>query len=64
MFILDRYILQQFFKVLLVGFVAMASLYVIIDAFTNLDEFQIYAERQGRNILAIDRKSTRLNSSH
>ncbi|MFM2095962.1 MAG: hypothetical protein RIS70_3086, partial [Planctomycetota bacterium] len=53
MFILDRYILQQFFKVLLVGFVALASLYVIIDAFTNLDEFQIYAERQGRNILAI-----------
>lgn len=53
MFILDRYILRQFFKVLLVGFVAIASLYIIIDAFTNLDEFQIYAERQGRNILAI-----------
>lgn len=35
----DRYVFGLFLKVLVVCFVSMAGLYVIIDAFNNMDEF-------------------------
>jgi len=53
MLILDLYVLRQFLKILGVAFFALVSLYVIIDAFNNLEEFQLYAERNAQNILVI-----------
>ena len=62
MLILDRYIFGQFAKVLFVAFFALTSLYVIIDAFNNLEEFQILAERQGRNILIVVQEYYRIQT--
>ena len=38
----DRYLVRLFIKVVLACFVSMAGLYVVIDAFGNLDEFVGY----------------------
>ncbi|QDU97225.1 LptF/LptG family permease [Lignipirellula cremea] len=45
--ILDRYLLRLFLKVLLVSFLSLTGLFVVIDAFNNLDEFISHAEKQG-----------------
>lgn len=45
--ILDRYILQMFFKVLAITFVSLTGLYIVIDAFANLEEFIDHGEDQG-----------------
>lgn len=37
--IIDRYLLQMFFKVLAITFVSLTGLYIVIDAFANLEEF-------------------------
>lgn len=39
----DRYILRRFWHVFAIGFVATFGLYVVFDAFTNADEFQVDA---------------------
>lgn len=44
---IDRYVLRLYARVLLVCFFSLTGLYVIIDAFTNLDELLTLAERQG-----------------
>lgn len=36
----DRYLLRRFWHVFLIGFAATYGLFVIFDAFTNVDEFQ------------------------
>ena len=43
----DRYLLQLFTKVLLVCFISMTGLYIVIDAFNNLDEFLVYGREEG-----------------
>lgn len=43
-FILDRYLLLQFVRVYIICFVSLAGLFVIFDAFANLDEFMRYAD--------------------
>lgn len=44
---LDRYLLLHFVKILGVAFLSLTGLYVIIDAFANLDEFLTFGEREG-----------------
>jgi lipopolysaccharide export system permease protein len=50
--IIDRYLLRQFIKSFLVFFVSLTGLYIVIDAFGNLDEFIGYGEQQG-SLLAV-----------
>jgi lipopolysaccharide export system permease protein len=45
--IIDRYLLRQFLQVFVICFVSLTGLYVVFDAFTNLDEFMRYAEKSG-----------------
>ncbi|HVA47516.1 MAG TPA: LptF/LptG family permease [Pirellulales bacterium] len=47
MLIIDRYLLRQFLQVLLICFFSLDGLYIVIDAFSNLDEFLHYAESEG-----------------
>ncbi len=45
--IVDRYVLRQFTQTFLICFVSLTGLYVVFHAFTNLDGFLRYAEKQG-----------------
>jgi lipopolysaccharide export system permease protein len=45
--IIDRYMLRQFCQVYFICFFSLTGLYVVIDAFGNLDEFLAYAEEEG-----------------
>ena len=45
--IIDRYMLRQFVHVFLICFISLTGLYVVLDAFSHLDEFMRYAETQG-----------------
>jgi len=44
--IIDRYLLRQFIEVFTICFISLTGLYVVIDAFSNLDEF-MNAGKQG-----------------
>ncbi len=45
--LIDQYLLKRFFRTLLVCFVSAAGLYVVIDVFTNVEEFIALGESQG-----------------
>ncbi len=45
--IIDRYLLGQFVKVYLVCFLSLAGLYVVFDAFANLDDFMDHSDSSG-----------------
>jgi len=45
--ILDRYLLRQFFQAFVICFVSLTGLYIVFDAFTNLEEFLRCAEKGG-----------------
>ena len=45
--IIDRYMLRQFLQVYFICFFSLTGLYVVIDAFGNLDEFLAHAENGG-----------------
>lgn len=47
MSIFDRYLLRLFVKVLLACFLSMVGLYIVIDVFSNLDDFLGYGREQG-----------------
>lgn len=47
MTIIDRYLLRQFMRTFLICFVSLTGLYVVIDAFTNLEDFLRYADECG-----------------
>jgi lipopolysaccharide export system permease protein len=47
MFILDRYLLRQFVKVFFICSCSLTGLYMVIDAFTHLDEFLTAGEKTG-----------------
>jgi lipopolysaccharide export system permease protein len=51
--IIDRYVLSLFVKVTIVCFLSLAGLYVVIDAFSNLDEFLTYGKAQGNTALVL-----------
>ena len=50
--IIDRYMLKQFCQVYFICFFSLTGLYVVIDAFGNLDEFLAFAE-QGGGLLGV-----------
>jgi lipopolysaccharide export system permease protein len=45
--IIDGYLLRQFVKNFLICFISLTGLYIVFDAFTNLDEFLAYSEKHG-----------------
>ncbi|MCO6459532.1 MAG: LptF/LptG family permease [Pirellulaceae bacterium] len=49
--ILHRYVLRLFIKVLLVAFISLTGLFIVIDAFNNLEEFLTYSKTQGWYVL-------------
>lgn len=52
MTILDRYLLRQFGKTFLICYVSLFGLFVVLDAFTNLEGFLRFAEKHG-GLLAV-----------
>ncbi|HEY5316062.1 MAG TPA: hypothetical protein VIK18_26275, partial [Pirellulales bacterium] len=50
--IIDRYLLRQFVQVFVICWCSLTGLYIVFDAFSNLDEFMRYAEKEG-NLLQI-----------
>lgn len=50
--IIDRYLLRQFIQVFIICFCSLTGLYIVFDAFTNLDEFAKAAEKEG-NLLSL-----------
>lgn len=47
MWIIDRYLLRQFITTFLICFFSLTGLYIVCDAFTNLEGFLHCAEKQG-----------------
>lgn len=45
---IDRYLLAQFLKVFVICFFSLTGLYIVIDGFSNLDDFMIYADKHGQ----------------
>lgn len=45
--ILDRYVLRLYLNVLLISFVSLTGLFIVVDAFNNLDEFISYSKQSG-----------------
>ena len=42
-----RYLLRQFLQSFLICFISLTGLFIVIDAFANLEEFINYAQKQG-----------------
>jgi len=53
MLIVDRYILRQYVKSFLICWLSMTGLYVIVDAFSHLDEFIDFAEKSHRQLFSV-----------
>lgn len=51
--IIDRYILRQFLKVLIICFCSLTGLFIVIDVFSNLDEVLRMGEQQGSLAVAL-----------
>ena len=51
--IIDRYLLRQFAHVFVICFVSLTGLYVMLDAFSHLDDFMRYAETQGSLLVVL-----------
>lgn len=45
--IIDRYLLGQFLRAFVIGYVSLTGLYIVFDAFTNLEEFLRCGEKAG-----------------
>lgn len=45
--IIDRYLLRQFIQVFLICFMSLTGLYIVFDAFGNLDEFLRFSRSEG-----------------
>lgn len=44
---IDRYLLRQFLQVFCICYLSLTGLYIVVDAFSNLDEFLRFAEKSG-----------------
>jgi lipopolysaccharide export system permease protein len=51
--IIDRYLLRQFVGVFLICFISLTGLYVVIDAFGNLDEFISHTKESGDGLMQV-----------
>lgn len=47
MAMIDRYVLRLFFKSLIVCFLSIGGLFIVVDAFSNVDRFVSYAQEKG-----------------
>ena len=45
--IIDRYVLRQFVQTFVICYLSLTGLYIVFDAFTNLEEFLRCADQQG-----------------
>lgn len=52
-YVIDRYILRQYVKSFVICLLSMTGLFVIVDAFSHLDEFIEYAEKTGESVFAV-----------
>jgi lipopolysaccharide export system permease protein len=52
MSIIDRYLVRQFLRTFAIFFLSFTGLYVVVDTFSNLDDFLAYVEREG-NLLKV-----------
>ena len=50
--IIDRYVLRQFIRTFLICYLSMTGLYIVFDAFTNMEEFLRCGREQG-NVLGL-----------
>lgn len=53
MWIIDRYLLGQFLKTFLICFVSLTGLFIVIDAFSNLEDFIRAADKYGGMMAAM-----------
>jgi lipopolysaccharide export system permease protein len=53
MLLLDRYLLRQFLQVFVICFLSFTGLWIVIDAFGNLEEFLSYSSKQGVGLLQL-----------
>ena len=44
---IDRYVLRLFLKVLIVCFISIGGLFIVVDAFSNVDQFVTYSRERG-----------------
>jgi lipopolysaccharide export system permease protein len=51
--IIDRYLLRQFVQTFLICFCSLTGLYIVIDAFTNLEEFITHSRDNGGMLAVI-----------
>lgn len=51
--IVDRYLLRHYLKTFFICWVSFTGLYVVVDAFSNLDEFMAYAEVADKKLLEV-----------
>jgi lipopolysaccharide export system permease protein len=47
MSLIDRYLARQFVRTFLIFFLSFTGLYIVVDTFSNLDDFLAYVEREG-----------------
>ncbi len=47
MSIIDRYLVRQFLRTFVIFFLSFTGLYVVVDTFSNLDDFLAYVEQEG-----------------
>ncbi len=50
---IDRYIIVLYLRVLLICFASVAGLLIVVEVFTNLDEFVRYADSSGRGLVLV-----------
>ena len=55
MFIIDRYLIKQFIQIFVICFLSMAGLFIVIDAFENLNAFSAQAGQDGSLLAIISR---------
>lgn len=51
--IIDRYLLMQFVQIFVICYLSLAGLFVVIDAFTNIDHIMTFARSQGEGPLTV-----------
>ncbi len=51
--IVDRYLLLQFVQIFAICYVSLTGLFVVIDAFTNIDHFMTFARNEGQSLVQV-----------
>lgn len=51
--IIDRYMLTQFVQIFVICYLSLTGLFVVIDAFTNIDHIITFAKSQGQGLLRV-----------